>query len=109
LSTYFAKLTELPVSVKTTIKRPSGFVPLAMSGAALTVVLLRLALFGAAPEPDEGAAAHLWQILMTCQAPTILFFAIRWLRSDPRGTMSVLGFQLLAIAVAMAPIYFLKW
>jgi hypothetical protein len=80
-----------------------------MSGAALTVVLLRLALFGAAPEPDEGAAAHLWQILMTCQAPIILFFAIRWLRSDPRGTMSVLGFQLLAIAVAMAPIYFLKW
>jgi hypothetical protein len=102
------------MSVKTTIGRPSGFLPLAMSGAALAVVLLRLALFGAAPESsagrlDEGPAAHLWQIFMTAQVPIILFFAIRWLRSDPRGTMSVLGLQLLAIAAAVAPVYFLKW
>jgi hypothetical protein len=97
------------MSVKTAIRRPNGFLPLAMSGAALTVVLLRLALFGTAPEPEEGPAAHLWQILMTCQVPIVLFFAIRWLRSDPRGTMSVLGFQLLAIAVAIGPIYLLKW
>jgi hypothetical protein len=102
------------MSVKTTIGRPSGFLPLAMSGAALIVVLLRLALFGAAPESvagrsDEGPAAHLWQIFMIGQIPIILFFAIRWRRNDPRGAMSVLGLQLLAIAAAMAPIYLLKW
>jgi hypothetical protein len=73
------------------------------------VVLLRLALLGAAPEGDEGPAAHLWQIIMTCQVPIILFLAIRWLPYDPRGTISVLGLQLLAMATAIAPIYLLHW
>jgi hypothetical protein len=97
------------MSVRTTIRRPSGFLPLAMSGAALMVVLLRLALLGAAPERDEGPAAHLGQIIMTCQVPIVLFLAISWLWRDPRGTISVLGLQLLAMATAIAPIYFLNW
>jgi hypothetical protein len=101
------------MTVRTAIWRPSGFIPLAMSGAALCVVLLHLALFGAAPEmhagrPDEGPAAHLWQIFMIGQVPIILFFAFRWLRNDPLGTLSVLGFQALAIGAAMAPVLLLK-
>lgn len=101
------------MSLKTAIDRPSGFLPLVMFGAALAVVLLRLALFGAlsytiAGRPDEGAAAHLWQLLITAQMPVILFFAVRWLRKDVRGTMSVLGLQLLAIAAAMAHLHLLS-
>jgi hypothetical protein len=85
-----------------------------MSGAALFAVLLHLALFGAAPDmhagrPDEGPAAHLWQIFMTGQLPIILFFAIRWLWKDPLGTLSVLGFQVLAIVAAASPVYLLGW
>lgn len=100
------------MALRATIKRPSGFLPLALSAAALAVVLLRLAIFGTAREiiagrPDEGPAAHLWQIFMTGQAPIILFFVVRWLRRDPLGTLSVLGIQALAILFAMAPVYWL--
>lgn len=102
------------MSVRTAIRRPSGALPLALSGTALGVVLLHLVLFGAAPEmhagrPDEGAAAHLWQICMIGQVPVILFFGIKWLAIDPRGTLLVLGFQGLAIVAAMAPVVLLKW
>jgi hypothetical protein len=102
------------MTVRTAIRRPSGVLPLAMSGTALGVVLLHLMLFGAAPEthagrPDEGPAAHLWQICMIGQVPFILLFGIRWVAIDPRGTLSVLGIQVLAIVAAMAPVALLKW
>ena len=86
------------MTIRTAMRRPSGFVPLAMSGAALYVVLRHLVLFGAASNvpvdprvgrPDEGPEAHIWQIMMTGQVPIILYFAIRWLGSDPVGTLSV--------------------
>ena len=86
------------------LSRPSGFLPLTMSGAALLVVLTHIALFGVAREPDEGAAAHLWQILMAGQLPLVVFFAIRWLRKDLRGTLIVLGLQTLAIIIATSPV-----
>jgi hypothetical protein len=31
---------------------------------------------GTAPQPDEGTAAHIWQILMVAQIPLVMFFAI---------------------------------
>jgi hypothetical protein len=89
-----------------------------MSGAALYVVLRHLVLFGAAPHahvdprvgrPDEGPEAHIWQIMMTGQVPIILYLAIRWLGSDPVGTLSVLGIQVLAIVAAAAPVLLLHW
>jgi len=86
------------------LSRPSGFLPLTMSGAALLVVLTHIALFGVAREPDEGAAAHLWQILMLGQLPLVGIFAIRWLRKDLRGTLIVLGLQTLAIIIATSPV-----
>jgi hypothetical protein len=46
------------------IKQPSAFPPLARSFAALATVLVFLARFGVVHEPDEGAAAHLFQLLL---------------------------------------------
>jgi hypothetical protein len=46
------------------LKKPSAFLPLAMSFAALATVLVHVAIFGVARQADEGAAAHIWQILM---------------------------------------------
>ena len=102
------------MTIKTAIRRPTGFLPLALSGAALALVLIRLTFIGAAPEMhagrlDEGTSAHLWQIFMIGQLPMIAHFAIRWLRTDLLGTLSVLGFQLLAIVAAMAPVFLLGW
>ncbi|MGB7546803.1 MAG: hypothetical protein WBM14_03565 [Terracidiphilus sp.] len=89
------------------IKQPSAFLPLAMSLAALAVVLGHIAIYGVAREADEGAAAHLWQILMAGQAPIIAFFAIKGLPRAPRETLDVLALQAAAALAAMAPVYLL--
>jgi hypothetical protein len=41
------------------LKHPGAFLRVAMSVGALVTVLVFLALHGLAPQPDEGAAAHL--------------------------------------------------
>ena len=96
-------------NVRTMLKRPSAFLPVAMSLAALGVVLIHLFLSGAARETDEGAAAHLWQILMVAQCPIVAIFAIRWLPRNPRSALPVLALQALAALAALAPVYFLNW
>jgi hypothetical protein len=91
------------------VVRPSAFLPLAMSLIALALVLGQLAMFGAAPEGDEGTAAHLWQLLMVGQVPVLAFFAVKWLRRAPRQTLYVLAMQAGAALAAMAPVYILNW
>jgi hypothetical protein len=89
-------------------KRPSAFLPILLSLAALATVLLRIALVGTAPEPDEGAAAHIWQLLMAGQAPIVLYFALRWLPRSPREALPVLALQIAAMLAALAPVFLLK-
>ncbi|MDP9205754.1 MAG: hypothetical protein M3P12_09905 [Gemmatimonadota bacterium] len=91
------------------IKQPSAFVPVAMSFVALATVLLHLARFGVAPQPDEGAAAHLWQLLMAAQIPIIAFFAVKWLPRAPKEALPVLGLQIGAVLAALAPVWLLSW
>lgn len=88
------------------LKQPSAFLPLAMSLTALALVLGNIAVFGAAREADEGAAAHIWQLLMAAQAPVLLFFAIKWLPRAPRQAMYVLALQAAAVLAAMGPVYY---
>lgn len=89
------------------IKLPSAFLPLAMSIAAIVIVLGDVALFGAAHEVDEGAAAHLWQLLIAGQVPLVAYFTIRWLPRTPRSALPVLALQAVAVLAALAPVYFL--
>ena len=91
------------------IKRPSAFLPLAMSVTALVIVLVYLIKFGPAPQADEGTVAHLWQLLMAAQIPIIGFFAIRWLPRSPRSALPVLALQAVAALAALAPVFLLKW
>jgi len=102
-----------PNSFRTILKHPSAFLPLTMSLTALGV------LFGAAiygilhgahgiiREPDEGTAAHLWQLLMAGQLPVLLFFAIKWLPRAPKPTLYVLALQAGAALASMAPVFLL--
>lgn len=89
------------------LKKPSAFLPIAMSLLALAVVLLHIFMYGIAREQDEGGAAHMWQLLMAGQVPFIAYFAIRWLRSLPRGLV-ILALQAAAALTAAAPVYFLN-
>ena len=89
------------------LKHPSAFVPLIMSGLALLAVAVALTVRGVQRQPDEGAAAHIWQLLMAGQLPVIVFFAVRWIPRSPRQGLVVLGLQVLLVLCAMAPVFLL--
>ena len=102
-------------SFGTIIKRPSAFLPIAMSLTALAMLLGVIARYWmvhgtymVAREPDEGTVVHLWQILMAGQMPIIAFFAIKWLPRSPRQTLSVLALHVGAALASMAPVFFLN-
>lgn len=96
------------------VRQPSALLPLAMSiGALLVVAVASIYSFahsghGLVRQPDEGTAAHLWQILMAGQLPVLAFFAIKWLPRAPRQAFYVLAIEAGAILAAMAPVYFLN-
>ena len=87
----------------------SALLPVTMSLAALTAVLVHLALYGPAPQPDEGTTAHVWQILMAGQVPLVGFFALRWLPETPRSATLVIAVQLAAAVAAALPVFLLGW
>jgi hypothetical protein len=93
----------------TILKHPSAFLPLAMSLAAIGTILAALAAHGTAPQPDEGAAAHLWQLLMAAQLPIILFFAFTWVPRSPRQALTILALQIVAALAAAAPVFWFGW
>src|SRR6266567_8364217 len=78
------------------LRRPSALLPLLMSCAALAIVLVHIAVAGVARQPDEGAEAHLWQLLMAGQLPIIAFFAVTSLPRRPRPAIVVLTLQAVA-------------
>jgi hypothetical protein len=91
------------------IRQPSAVLPVVMSLAALTIVLIHLLRFGAAPQADEGASAHLWQLLMAGQVPIVGFYALTHLTQTPKTAVAVLTVQFLAGVAAAAPIFLLGW
>jgi hypothetical protein len=91
------------------LKRPSALIPVAMSIAALAIVIGYAAMFGTAHQEDEGTAAHLWQLLMAGQLPVVAFFAIRWLPTEPRQALPVLALQVGAALAAMFPVWWFQW
>ena len=91
------------------MKRPTAFLPVPMSLLALATIAIHIALSGVAPEPDEGTAAHIWQLLMAIQVPIVLFFGIKWLPRAPGQAISVLAVQALAMIAALAPVFLLGW
>lgn len=78
-----------------------------MSLAATGVLVVALAA-GSVRQPDEGTAAHLWQLLMAGQVPIVAFFAVRWLPLSPRQGIAILSMQLLAAFVALTPVSLLQ-
>ena len=97
------------MSPLTVLKHPTAFLPVAMSLGALATVLVFLALHGPAPQPDEGAAAHIWQLLMAGQVPIVLFFGVKWVPRSPRQAVPILALQVGAALAAMAPVFLLHW
>ena len=89
----------------TIYRRPSAYLPVLMSLAALAMVLVHVALAGATRQADEGALAHVFQLLIAAQLPIVAFFVIKWLRRSPREAWPVLALQAVAIVAALTPVY----
>ena len=90
-------------------KKPSAWIPVVMSLGAIGLIGLQLTAHGIARQTDEGAVAHLWQLLMAAQLPLIAIFAYRWLRRAPRQALTILAAQTLALAAAALPVFLLGW
>jgi hypothetical protein len=80
-----------------------------MSVAALSIVLGYAVMFGVARQADEGAAAHMWQLLMAGQLPVIAFFLFKWLPTQPKQASFVLALQICAALAAMFPVWWFRW
>jgi len=108
-----AKMDRQISSFRIMVKKPSAFVPLAMSVTAVAVLGAAYVVGfvsghgGLTREPDEGAVAHIWQLLMAGQLPVLAFFAIKWLPRAPKQSLLVLALQVVAVIAAMAPVYLL--
>jgi len=91
------------------MRRPSAFLPLAMSLAALGLVVWFVASFGVVRgQHDEGAAARIFQVLMVAQIPIVGYFALTWLPRAPRPAIVILGLQLLAGLAAIGLVVLLE-
>ena len=89
------------------VRKPTAFVPLAMSLTALGVIAVAALSGRLVQRADEGAEAHIWQLLMAGQLPVLAFFAVKWLPRAPKQALCVLGLQVAAVLAALAPVYLL--
>lgn len=94
--------------MKSLLKKPSAWIPIAMSALALAMFLGYLSLFGNVHHEDEGAPAHLFQLLMAGQLPIIAFFALKWLPQKPKPALQILALQILAALVPFLTVFFLE-
>ena len=88
---------------RTLYRIPSAVIPLVMSAVALAAVLIHL-LDAPAPTNDEGAAAHVFQLMLAGQAPFVAFFAMKWLPREPSQALLVMALQAAAALIALTPV-----
>ena len=88
------------------MKQPGAFLPVVMSFVSLVMVVGHVVMYGAVREPDEGTAAHVFQLLLVAQVPIAAFFAIRWFPRFPRQALQVLLVQAAAAIAALAPVFY---
>ena len=89
------------------LRRPSAFLPLGLSAAALGLVVVHYAWYGITHDTEESTPAHVFQLLMVVQCPVIAFFAIRWLPTQPKLAAAGLALQVLMAVAAIGSVLML--
>lgn len=90
------------------LKKPLGWLPIIASVGALTLPWLAFLVFGPDPSGDEGAAAHIWQLLMVLQVFLIIAFAIVYFPQKPKQALNVLLVQIAFVIAAAFPVFLLQ-
>ncbi len=85
-------------------RRCSAILTLLSVGALLTVITGYLQ----APQPDEGAAAHIFQLLIVALIPTILLFFATADWKQPLRNARRLVLPAMTLAVAFGALYYLE-
>ncbi len=88
------------------MRQPTAYLPMAMSVGALAMIVSFVAVHGVVHQADDGAQAHLWQLLVAGQIPLIVVFVFRWLPTATRPALVVLALQIAAVLLlAIAPLW----
>ena len=85
-------------------RTPSAIIPVAMSAVALATVAIHVLTSAKSPATDEGAAGHVFQLMLAGQAPFVAFFAMKWLPREPSQALLVIAFQAGAALIALTPV-----
>jgi len=80
----------------------SGYAPIFISLFCVTFVLVTTARFCSPPHVDEGAEAHILQLLMAAQVPIALFFIFTRGQKPYGQIVPILALQVFAWVVAAA-------
>ncbi len=91
-------------------KQPSAWIPLAMSLAALAMILFYVAIngFASSGNGDEGTPARIFQLIMLAQLPIAGYFAVKWLPRQPKQSLIVLALQAVAWIIPIVTIIYLE-
>mgnify|MGYP003394066069 CR=1 FL=1 len=88
-------------------KKPSAWVPMVLSFGILAMELGFL-LFSGPPQrqPDEGVAAHLFQLWLLAEFFLVALFAVRWMPQGPKQALSILAIQIALVLAGMFPVFY---
>ena len=90
------------------IKKPSAWIPIALSLTVLMTMLISFAMNGIPTrQADDETAAHLFQIWLVLEGLMIGYFALRWVSPQPTQAIWVILLQRTAVLAACAPVYYL--
>ena len=80
----------------------------AIVGLSLLALLTVITGYFQAPQPDEGASAHIFQLSIAALAPMFLlfFFTADW--KTPVRTVRLLALPAAALVLAFAALYYLE-
>ena len=89
------------------IKKPSAWIPIALSVAILLMELGAIVVFGTpSPKSDEGVLAHLFQIWLVLEALLISFFVTAWVVRSPVPAVRILLLQVGEVFAGCFPVYY---
>ncbi len=96
------------MTIGTLLRKPTGYLPLVTAVTATALMVGHLAIYGTIAQPDEGAAAHVFQFLVLAELPLIGLFGARWIPDSPRPALRVMAFQFVCAMVPVALAAFLE-